>query len=351
MLRQALQQDVVLTKTGARIAVKPVTVLDSAPEITKSVNAAVFEQIRLSPSPAHGRVDEALQRQMAAGKTTAVRCGRGGRLVQALGRSGSATEPESAALEPVWSGNTRRRVRAGPGPAGPCPGARPAAAPRAPRGKKFRHVCHTPSDPDTSIGVEDPPKEAKVTTVTGPRSAQSVDVPAPIRRVREVAVFRNRFGTLFNDDVVAPSGAAGQYLRWQWNQDGVVVVPVSSAGYALVPAYRYPVHAASIEFPRGGVEGDEELAAAAARELREETGLICEAPRRLGLIHADTGIIASSIPEAMESVSEPVWIAPAELPRWLADGRITCGVTLAALALVQSLYPTLSAGHPEAIAV
>ncbi|MFE6412253.1 NUDIX domain-containing protein [Streptomyces sp. NPDC057837] len=205
-----------------------------------------------------------------------------------------------------------------------------------------------------------------MTTVTGPRSAQPVDVPAPIRRVREVAVFRNRFGTLFNDDVVAPSGAAGQYLRWQWNQDGVVVVPVGSAGYALVPSYRYPVHAASIEFPRGGVEGDEELAAAAARELREETGLICEAPRRLGLIHADTGIIASSIhvfvapvdttetqsarPEAMESVSEPVWIAPAELPRWLADGRITCGVTLAALALVQSRYPTLRAGHPEAIA-
>ncbi|GKQ33453.1 hypothetical protein ALMP_00040 [Streptomyces sp. A012304] len=82
-----------------------------------------------------------------------------------------------------------------------------------------------------------------MTTVTGPRSAQPVDVPAPIRRVREVAVFRNRFGTLFNDDVVAPSGAAGQYLRWQWNQDGVVVVPVGSAGYALVPSYRYPVHA------------------------------------------------------------------------------------------------------------
>ncbi|MFC8944063.1 NUDIX domain-containing protein [Streptomyces rochei] len=204
-----------------------------------------------------------------------------------------------------------------------------------------------------------------MTRVTGPRSAQPVDVPAPIRRVREVAVFRNRFGTLSNDDVVAPSGAAGQYLRWQWKQDGVVVVPVGSAGYALVPSY-HPVHAASIEFPRGGVEGDEELAAAAARELREETGLICEAPRRLGLIHADTGIIASSVhvlvapmdttetqsarPEAMESVSEPVWIAPAELPRWLADGRITCGVSLAALALVPSRCPTLHAGRPKVIA-
>ncbi|MDX5564801.1 hypothetical protein PYK79_17475 [Streptomyces sp. ID05-04B] len=98
VLRQALQQDVVLTKAGARIAVKPVTVLDSAPEITKSVNAAVFEQIRLSPSPAHGRADEALQQQLAAGKATAVRCGRGGRLVQALGRGGSVDFPPAPAM-------------------------------------------------------------------------------------------------------------------------------------------------------------------------------------------------------------------------------------------------------------
>jgi hypothetical protein len=53
----------------------------------------------------------------------------------------------------------------------------------------------------------------------------------------------------------------------------------------------------------------------------------------------------------MEAVSEPVWIGPEELPRWLAEGRITCGVTLATLALVQSRYPALSAGRPGAVAV
>jgi hypothetical protein len=103
VLRQALQQDVVLTKAGARIAVKPVTVLDSAPEITKSVNAAVSEQIRLSPSPAHGRADEAVQ-QLAAAKATAVRCGRGGRLVQALGRGGSVDFPPLPPCTPTGTG-------------------------------------------------------------------------------------------------------------------------------------------------------------------------------------------------------------------------------------------------------
>lgn len=197
-----------------------------------------------------------------------------------------------------------------------------------------------------------------MTTVTGPKSAQAVDVPAPIRRVREVAVFSNRFGTLFNDDVTAPSGAPGQYLRWQWNQEGVVVVPVGPAGYALVTSYRYPIGASSLEFPRGGSEGDEALSAAATRELREETGLVPESVREVGVIHADTGILAAPIhvfvaevdvtaaesaqPEVMESVTEPVWVSPGDLPRWLSEGRITCGVTLAALALVQARHTDLA---------
>ncbi|MGW1617441.1 hypothetical protein ACWCQZ_50940 [Streptomyces sp. NPDC002285] len=83
---------------GARIAVKPVTVLDRALEITTSVNAAMFEQIRLSPYPDHGHTDHPLQRQLAAGKATAVRCGRGGRLVQALGRGGSVDFPSAPAM-------------------------------------------------------------------------------------------------------------------------------------------------------------------------------------------------------------------------------------------------------------
>lgn len=206
-----------------------------------------------------------------------------------------------------------------------------------------------------------------MTTVTGPRSAQAVDVPAPIRRVREVAVFRNRFGTLFNDDVTAPSGAPGQYLRWQWNQEGVVVVPVGPAGYALVTSYRYPIGAASLEFPRGGTEGDEELAAAAARELREETGLVSETVRPAGIIHADTGILAAPVhvfvaevdvstaesarPEVMESVTEPVWVSPEELPRWLSEGRITCGLTLAALTLVQARHAALAGDRSGTVSV
>ncbi|MFJ6438185.1 hypothetical protein [Streptomyces sp. NPDC091416] len=98
VLRRALQQDVVLQKAGARIAVKPVTVLDSAAEITTSVNAAVLERIRLSPYPARGGAEEALQQQLSAGRANAVRCSRGGRLAQVLGRGGSVDFPSAPAV-------------------------------------------------------------------------------------------------------------------------------------------------------------------------------------------------------------------------------------------------------------
>ncbi|GAA1522405.1 NUDIX hydrolase [Streptomyces albidochromogenes] len=179
--------------------------------------------------------------------------------------------------------------------------------------------------------------------------------PSPIRRQRAVEVFRNRFGTLFNDEVISPSGTEGRYLRWQWSGGGVVIVPVGPEGFAFVPTYRYSIGGVSLEFPRGGCEADEDPAVAAARELREETGFDCapSALRPLGVIHADTGLIESGVhvfaaevgstgsagarpvaePEAMESVAEPVWASRTEVVKWLQSGSVTCGVTLAALAL------------------
>jgi 8-oxo-dGTP pyrophosphatase MutT (NUDIX family) len=182
----------------------------------------------------------------------------------------------------------------------------------------------------------------------------TITEPDPIGRVKARPVFRNQFGTLYNDDVISPVGTKGRYLRWRSNQEGVVVVPVGPGGYALVPIYRYPVGAASLEFPRGGCETGEDLSSAVSRELREETGLCCEPStiRPLGIVYADTGIIQSPIrvfsakvrpqahgpasPDSMESVAAPVWITSDELPVWLTEGRITCGVTLSAFTLAQS---------------
>ncbi|MEU0601644.1 NUDIX hydrolase [Streptomyces sp. NPDC006393] len=164
-------------------------------------------------------------------------------------------------------------------------------------------------------------------------------------------VFHNRYGSLYNDEVVSPSGAEGRYLRWRWSQAGVVVVPTGPRGWALVPTFRYPLGRISLEFPRGGCEPGEALHDAAARELKEETGFDCRPSllRPLGILHAETGLIESGVhvftaevtdgggvarPEAMESVTDPVWLSRDQALASLCGGRITCGVTLAAFALV-----------------
>uniref|UniRef100_A0AAU3HUK2 NUDIX hydrolase n=1 Tax=Streptomyces sp. NBC_01393 TaxID=2903851 RepID=A0AAU3HUK2_9ACTN len=165
-------------------------------------------------------------------------------------------------------------------------------------------------------------------------------------------MYRNTYGSLYDDAVVSPDGKPGRYLRWKWSTPGVVVVPRWADTFALVPVFRYPIGDLSWEFPRGGQEPGESVEQAAARELNEETGLTATATKRLGVLHADTGLIESSIevveafvatpefgqrsPEVMESVEEPVWFSSPELRTAFTEQRVRCAITIAAAALAWS---------------
>lgn len=174
--------------------------------------------------------------------------------------------------------------------------------------------------------------------------------PRSIQRQREISVFRNGYGELFNDEVVSPSGSPGRYLRWQWAFAGVLAIPVKDDQIALVPAYRYPAGAVFLEFPRGAANEGESAEAAAVRELAEETGLVGGGSRILGTVYPETGLIESycnvvcvdvggaadrpSAPEVMESVGTPRWFGDGALRKAITEGQIRCGVTLAALTLL-----------------
>jgi 8-oxo-dGTP pyrophosphatase MutT (NUDIX family) len=172
---------------------------------------------------------------------------------------------------------------------------------------------------------------------------------AGITRLKEVIAYPSDFGTLYHDEVAGPSGERSRYLRWHWKQPGVVIVPRRNGLVALCWMYRYPVHAASLEFPRGMLDEGETPEEGAARELREETGLVAQTLQRLGALHPDTGlqdhvnyIIEAVVDheeeraaEVMESIDRAiVWKSVPEVYAAAQCGEIRCGTTLSALALL-----------------
>lgn len=107
----------------------------------------------------------------------------------------------------------------------------------------------------------------------------------------------------------------------------------------------------SLELPRGA--SDDLSAQEAVRELIEETNIEAATPlRRLGVIHPDTGLLSTQVvvwsvavdyahAQAAagfveeESRARTSWMTMGEVIGAISAGRITCGVTLAALMLAR----------------
>lgn len=176
--------------------------------------------------------------------------------------------------------------------------------------------------------------------------------PNVIRRLGGMTVLSNGFIRVVTDDVVFPNGAVGQYSTVVSGIGlGVIAVPfVNFRGIpylGLVRQYRYPIGYYTLEFPRGSsrdLSVDE-----AARELVEETGLVCTSAIRLGTLRPDTGILTTEVaiwktvhqptdvrPDHLEHESGATvhWYSHGEVLGMIASGRITCGMTMAAFALM-----------------
>lgn len=184
-------------------------------------------------------------------------------------------------------------------------------------------------------------------------STQTISTARTIERLETCPAYANPFMDVSFDAVVFPDGSRGRYsVVTAGTGRGVVVVPVArSRGIhylGLVSQYRYPVKDFTLEFPRGGAEEADEQAAA-LRELREETGLVADGIKRLGSIQPDTGLLSTKISvwRTMHHVASPVslhiepetgcslqWVAAGAFPGLIANGKITCGITLAAYAFL-----------------
>lgn len=87
-------------------------------------------------------------------------------------------------------------------------------------------------------------------------------------------VFDNPWITVSEDHVINPSGGKNLYGRVHFKNRAVAILPLDEKGNTwLVGQDRYTLGEYSWELPMGGAPLAESPLAAAARELREETGL------------------------------------------------------------------------------
>ncbi|MDG4666191.1 NUDIX hydrolase [Mycobacterium sp. 236(2023)] len=170
-----------------------------------------------------------------------------------------------------------------------------------------------------------------------------------IKAVGSREVYRNPWMTVREDDIRRGDGSTGIY--------GVVdrptfalVIPRDGDRFHLVEQFRYPLGLRRWEFPQGTAPdlAEVDVAELAARELREETGLIAAAMTEIGLIDVAPGIssqrgrvfLATELTEGPhdreheEQDMRSAWFTRAEVEKMMREGVITDAQSMAAWTLM-----------------
>ena len=159
-------------------------------------------------------------------------------------------------------------------------------------------------------------------------------------------VYTNRWIEVREDQVTGPAGD-GIYGVVTMQHPAVFVIAIDDEDrVCLVTLERYTT-GVSIEVPAGGSDGEDPLVAA-QRELLEETGFIAADWTPLGTMNALNGIahapehvfLARSLTladdstrtRAEEGIDAVTWVPFSDVLAMIADGRITDGETVAAIA-------------------
>ena len=113
----------------------------------------------------------------------------------------------------------------------------------------------------------------------------------------------------------------------------------------LVKQYRHPLETISLELPAGLMDLNKSPEETALIELREETGVVAPFAELLGVLNPDPGRLENRIfcyfasnavvdtTSKIENGIELVWTDWNELYQMIRDGRFTCGLQIALIAM------------------
>lgn len=162
--------------------------------------------------------------------------------------------------------------------------------------------------------------------------------------------FDSDFIQVRTDKVALPNGSVQDYLTIQ-HPGAVAVVPVDrDERILMVRQHRQAVDDTLLEIPAGKLDPDEDPWDAARRELKEETGFICEHLELLTSFYSSPGFTDEKIhvfeardlravndPPATDG-DEPIsieWLEGHHALDAIGDGRIVDGKTIIGLTLLK----------------
>lgn len=124
-------------------------------------------------------------------------------------------------------------------------------------------------------------------------------------------VYDNKWITVTHEEVLTPGGSKGIYGKVHLKNYAIGIVPVDKDGNTwLVGQYRYPLSEYSWEIPEGGGLLENDILAAAQRELKEEVGLTANKWTQIAVSHTSNSVtdelaVIFVAQELTESYNEP----------------------------------------------
>ncbi len=117
------------------------------------------------------------------------------------------------------------------------------------------------------------------------------------KSIGSITLYKGNFITLIQEDYVLPNGVImpRERIIKNHNKPAVVIVAKDESGKYLLVVQNRVQGITSVEFPAGYVEPGEEIIAAAARELREETGYVSDELEILDSYNTSLGIDGSMV--------------------------------------------------------